>query len=101
MNGLLGGYSREITRVLDCSAICWIVQCVSWLGLAHVNYPFHMPANCCSALEAVTKSRRDTMGYTTIIGIDVSKNFADACVISAQGEVMLETKIFYYTIKTE
>lgn len=51
MNGLLGGYSREITRVLDCSAICWIVQCVGWLGLAHVNYPFHMLANCCSALD--------------------------------------------------
>ena len=50
MNGLLGGYSREITRVLDCSAICWIVQCVSWLGLARVNYPFHMPANCCPAM---------------------------------------------------
>lgn len=38
------------------------------------------------------------MGYTTIIGIDVSKNFADACAISAQGEVMLETKIFYDTV---
>ncbi len=34
------------------------------------------------------------MAHTTIIGIDVSKNFADACAISAQGEVMLETKIF-------
>ena len=38
------------------------------------------------------------MGHTTIIGIDVSKNFADACAISAQGEVMLETKIFYDTV---
>ena len=47
---------------------------------------------------AVTKSRGDTMAHTTIIGIDVSKNFADACAISAQGEVMLETKIFYDTV---
>ena len=38
------------------------------------------------------------MAHTTIIGIDVSKNFADACAISAQGEVMLETKIFYDTV---
>ena len=38
------------------------------------------------------------MGHTTIIGIDVSKNFADACAISAQGEVMQETKIFYDTV---
>ena len=38
------------------------------------------------------------MGHTTIIGIDVSKNFADACAISAQGEVVLETKIFYGTV---
>lgn len=37
-------------------------------------------------------------GIQRIIGIDVSKNFADACAISAQGEVMLETKIFYDTV---
>lgn len=35
------------------------------------------------------------MVHTTIIGIDISKNFADACAISPQGEILLETKIFY------
>ena len=38
------------------------------------------------------------MGHAIIVGIDVSKNFADACAISTQGEVMLETKIFYDTV---
>ena len=47
---------------------------------------------------AVTKSRRNIMGHAIIVGIDVSKNFADACAISTQGEVMLETKIFYDTV---
>ena len=38
------------------------------------------------------------MEHTIIVGIDVSKSFADACVISLQGEVLLETKIFFDTI---
>lgn len=38
------------------------------------------------------------MGHAIIIGIDVSKNFADACAVSAQGEVLLEFKIFYDTV---
>lgn len=38
------------------------------------------------------------MDYAVILGIDISKNFADVCALSAQGEVLLESKIFYDTV---
>ena len=35
------------------------------------------------------------MTNTIIIGIDISKHFADMCAISGTGEVLLESKIYY------
>jgi len=48
---------------------------------------------------AVTKAGKGgfSMDYTVILGIDISKNFADVCALSAQRELLLESKIFYDT----
>lgn len=97
MDNLLAGFSEEITLDLDSSAIHWMSHCVSWLGLAHVNYPFHMPAKCRPMREWPPSSQQGgtQMGYQMVAGIDISKHFSNMCVMSASGDILLETKIFY------
>ena len=85
-------FFRLFCHLLDCS-MCQLV------GFGLRQLPVSHASKLLSSLwVAVTKLRGNIMDHAIIIGIDVSKSFADACALSTQGEVLLESKIYYDTV---